>query len=288
MHVPDKRSTFDLSPEDREAFWEELYAQRGFAKWMSNFGDINTSKEANALFSEFIAKKIRERVHDPVTAEILIPRCHGFGTKRVPMETRYFEAYNQSNVRLVDVKSNPIECVTESGIRTKDESFEFDMIIYATGFDAVTGSFTAIDFRGVDGVELKDRWSEGPRTFLGLFVEGFPNMMMVMGPHQMFGNIPRSVEYAASWVARFIEFCRDRGITFAGATRQSVLDWTEHVHTCADGLLANDVDSWMTGVNKNLAHKQKRIIARYQGPAPGYRKRAEEVVMREYRDLVLE
>ncbi|KAK4863854.1 hypothetical protein LT330_010460 [Penicillium expansum] len=288
MHVPDKRSTFDLNPEDREAFWEELYAQRGFAKWMSNFGDINTSKEANALFSEFIANKIRERVHDPVTAEILIPKCHGFGTKRVPMETRYFEAYNQPNVRLVDVKSNPIECVTESGIKTKDESFEFDMIVYATGFDAVTGSFTAIDFRGVDGVKLKDRWSEGPRTFLGLFVESFPNMMMVMGPHQMFGNIPRSVEYAASWVARFIEFCRDRGITFAGATQQSVLDWTEHVHTCAVGLLANDVDSWMTGVNKNLAHKQKRIIARYQGPAPGYRKRAEEVVTREYRDLVLE
>ncbi|KGO45307.1 hypothetical protein PEXP_059210 [Penicillium expansum] len=288
MHVPDKRSTFDLNPEDREAFWEELYAQRGFAKWMSNFGDINTSKEANALFSEFIANKIRERVHDPVTVEILIPKCHGFGTKRVPMETRYFEAYNQPNVRLVDVKSNPIECVTESGIKTKDESFEFDMIVYATGFDAVTGSFTAIDFRGVDGVKLKDRWSEGPRTFLGLFVESFPNMMMVMGPHQMFGNIPRSVEYAASWVARFIEFCRDRGITFAGATQQSVLDWTEHVHTCAVGLLANDVDSWMTGVNKNLAHKQKRIIARYQGPAPGYRKRAEEVVTREYRDLVLE
>ncbi|KAJ5506758.1 hypothetical protein N7453_005715 [Penicillium expansum] len=211
MHVPDKRSTFDLNPEDREAFSEELYAQRGFAKWMSNFGDINTSKEANALFSEFIANKIRERVHDPVTAEILIPKCHGFGTKRVPMETRYFEAYNQPNVRLVDVKSNPIECVTESGIKTKDESFEFDMIVYATGFDAVTGSFTAIDFRGVDGVKLKDRWSEGPRTFLGLFVESFPNMMMVMGPHQMFGNIPRSVEYAASWVARFIEFCRDRG-----------------------------------------------------------------------------
>ena len=288
MHVPDKRSTFDLSPEDRETFWEELYAQRGFAKWMSNFGDINTSKEANALFSEFIANKIRERVHDPVTAEILIPKCHGFGTKRVPMETRYFEAYNQPNVRLVDVKSNPIECVTESGIKTKDEAFEFDMIVYATGFDAVTGSFTAIDFRGVDGVKLKDRWSEGPRTFLGLFVESFPNMMMVMGPHQMFGNIPRSVEYAASWVARFIEFCRDRGITFAGATHQSVLDWTEHVHTCAVGLLANDVDSWMTGVNKNLAHKQKRIIARYQGPAPGYRKRAEEVATREYRDLVLE
>ncbi|OJJ81313.1 flavin-containing monooxygenase [Aspergillus glaucus CBS 516.65] len=287
MHMSDKRSALDVSPEEREAFWEDLYRQRGFAKWLSNFGDINTNKESNALFSEFVANKIRQRVKDPVTAETLIPKCHGFGTKRVPLESGYFEAYNRPNVRLVDVKSNPIECVTETGIRTRDESFDFDMIIYATGFDAVTGSFTAIDFQGVDGVKLKDRWSEGPRTFLGLFVKSFPNMMMVMGPHQMFGNIPRSIEYAASWVARFIEFCRNRGITFAETTLQGVLDWTEHVHTCAVGLLANDVDSWMTGVNKNLAHKQERIIARYQGPAPGYRKCAEDVVMRHYEDLVL-
>ncbi|KAJ5371299.1 uncharacterized protein N7496_007391 [Penicillium cataractarum] len=287
MHVSDPRDTLQVSPEEREAFWEELYEQRGFAKWLGNFGNINTNKEANALFSEFVANKIRSRVNDPVTAETLIPKCHGFGTKRVPLESGYFEAYNQPNVRLVDVKSNPIECITETGIRTRDESFDFDMIIYATGFDAVTGSFTAIDFQGVNGVKLADRWAEGPRTFLGLFVESFPNMMMVMGPHQMFGNIPRSIEYAVGWVSRFIEFCRDHGITFAETSRQKVLDWTEHVHTCADGLLANDVDSWMTGVNKNLAHKQKRIIARYQGPAPGYRKLAEDVAMRGYRDLKL-
>lgn len=287
MHLSDTRKTLDVDTREREAFWEELYEQRGFAKWLSNFGDINTNKEANALFSEFVANKIRQRVHDPVTAETLIPKCHGFGTKRVPLETGYFEAYNRPNVRLVDAKKNPIEKITETGIQTQDEAFEFDMIIYATGFDAVTGSFTAIDFQGVDGVKLKDRWAEGPRTFLGLFIEGFPNMSMVMGPHQMFGNFPRSIEYAAGWVARIIEYCRDHRITRAEATRQSVLDWTEHVHTCANGLLANEVDSWMTGVNKNLAHKQNRIIARYQGPAPGYRKRAEDVAMRNYEDLKL-
>lgn len=287
MHVSDSRKTLDVDPRAREAFWEELYEQRGFAKWLSNFGDINTNREANALFSEFVANKIRQRVHDPTTAETLIPKCHGFGTKRVPLESGYFEAYNRPNVRLVDAKKNPIEKITETGIQTQDESFEFDMVIYATGFDAVTGSFTAIEFQGVDGLKLKDRWAEGPRTFLGLFVEGFPNMSMVMGPHQMFGNFPRSVEYAAGWVARFIEYCRDHGITRAEATRQSVLDWTEHVHTCAEGLLANEVDSWMTGVNKNLAHKQKRIVARYQGPAPGYRKRAEDVASRNYEDLEL-
>jgi cation diffusion facilitator CzcD-associated flavoprotein CzcO len=287
MHVADTRSTFDLNPQEREAFWEDLYEKRGFAKWLGNFGDINTDKQANALFSEFVANKIRGRVSDPVTAETLIPKCHGFGTKRVPLESGYFEAYNQPNVRLVDVKKNPIECITETGIRTREEAFDFDMIIYATGFDAVTGSFTAIDLQGINGVKLKDRWSEGPKTFLGLFVESFPNMMMVMGPHQMFGNIPRSVEYAVSWVSRFIEYCRDHNITFAEATHQGVLEWTDHVHNCADGLLANEVDSWMTGVNKNLAHKQKRIIARYQGSAPGYRKRAEDVATRNYEDLRL-
>lgn len=287
MHVSDTRSTLSLTPEEREEFWESLYQQRGFAKWLGNFGDINTSEEANALFSEFVANKIRQRVHDQDVAEALIPKCHGFGTKRVPLESGYFEAFNRPNVRLVDVKKSPIECVTETGIRTQDESFDFDMIIYATGFDAVTGSFTAIDFKGVNGVKLSDRWAEGPRTHLGLFVEGFPNMTMVMGPHQMFGNIPRSIEYAVGWVARFIEFCRDHRITFAETSRQNVLDWTDHVHNCATGLLANHVDSWMTGINKNLAHKQKRIIARYQGPAPGYRKRAEDVAARNYADLNL-
>ncbi|KAJ5261443.1 hypothetical protein N7478_012038 [Penicillium angulare] len=287
LHLSDERSTFSMRPDDREAFWEDLYQKRGFAKLLANFGDINTNKEANNLISEFIANKIRQRVKDPATAEALIPKCHGFGTKRLPLESGYFEAYNRPNVRLVDAKKSPIEFITETGIRTTDEDFEFDIIIYATGFDAVTGSFSAIDFQGVNGIKLSDRWADGPRTHLGLFVESFPNMTMVMGPHQMFGNFPRSIEYAVGWVARFIEYCSDHAITFVETSRQNVIDWTEHVHTCADGLLANEVDSWMTGVNKNLAHKQKRIIARYQGPAPGYRKRAEDVAARDYSDLIL-
>ncbi|KAF9889913.1 hypothetical protein FE257_006785 [Aspergillus nanangensis] len=287
LHAADPRRTFDVSPADRDVFWNQLYETRGFEKWLANFGDIHTDKRANDLFSEFIANKIRQRVHDPVTAEKLIPKCHGFGTKRVPLESGYFEIFNQPNVRLVDVKADPIERITATGIKTRDEEFEFDMIIYGTGFDAVTGAFTAIDFQGRNGVKLNERWSEGPRTFLGLFAESFPNMMMVLGPHQMFGNIPRSIEYAVEWVTGFVRFCRDHGITCAEPTSEGVVKWTEHVHQCAEGLLANEVDSWMTGVNKNLAHKQKRIIARYQGPAPGYRKRAQDVADRRYEDLIL-
>ncbi|KAL2868980.1 flavin-containing monooxygenase [Aspergillus lucknowensis] len=287
IHKSNPASVFSVTPEEREKFWNELYETRGFEKWLSNFHDIFTDKEANRLYSEFIANKIRQRVHDPETAEKLIPKCHGFGTKRVPLESGYFEAFNRPNVELVDVKADPIERVTASGVKTRDNSYDLDVLIYATGFDAVTGAFTAIDFQGVGGVKLSERWKDGPRTFLGLFVESFPNMLMVMGPHQMFGNFPRSIEYASAWVAEFIRWACEKGISSAECTGKKVEEWTEHVHTCAEGLLANEVDSWMTGVNKNLQHKQKRIIARYNGPAPGYRARADDVAKRGYEDLIM-
>ena len=136
--------------------------------------------DANKLVSDFVEKKIRERVDDPETADTLIPKNHGFGTRRVPMETFYYEAYNRPNVRLIDLNKTPIETVTEEGLKTTSEDFEFDMLIYATGFDAVTGSFDAIDFTGVGGTKLLDKWSEsGPKTYLGMTVEHMPNMFMV-------------------------------------------------------------------------------------------------------------
>jgi len=140
IHQADKRSVFDVSEEERENYWEDLYAQAGFSKWLANFRDINTNKASNELFSKFIATKIRERVHDPEIAEKLVPKNHGFGTRRVPLEGGYYEAFNQSNVVLVDVNENPIESVYEKGIKTNEKDFEFDVIIYATGFDAITRS----------------------------------------------------------------------------------------------------------------------------------------------------
>ncbi|OAP55187.1 hypothetical protein AYL99_10887 [Fonsecaea erecta] len=287
LHPAEPRKSTEVSEADRLAHWEDIYSRPGFAKWVSNFPDIAYDREANAICSEFFANKIRERVKDPVTAEKLIPKDHGWGTRRIPMETNYFEAYNQDNVRLVDLREDPIERVTEKGVKTRSEEFELDILIYATGFDAVTGCFTAVDFQGVDNTKLNDVWSEGPRTQLGLFVHGFPNMMMVMGPHQMFGNIPRSIEFAVGWIADCIRYCRENNITRIEATERGVEEWTEHVHQCSVGLLTNEVDSWMTGINKNLAHKQKRTIARYMGPAPGYRKRCDEVAARKYSDLDL-
>ncbi|PSN67423.1 FAD/NAD(P)-binding domain-containing protein [Corynespora cassiicola Philippines] len=282
IHKSDSRSVFDVNEQERLKHWEHLYSQAGFSKWLSNFRDIGTDRQANELFSKFVANKIRQRVHDPEVAEKLIPKSHGFGTRRVPLEGGYYEAFNQPNVRLVDINENPIERIHEQGIKTQDEDFEFDVIIYATGFDAVTGSFSAVDFRGIGGHTLKGEWAKGLQTFLGLTVRSFPNMFMIMGPHQMFGNIPRSIEYAVGWVADLIQYCANNGIARVEATEEGVKWWTDHVHQCAIGLLANEVDSWMTGVNKNVAGKQKRSIARYNGPASGYRRRCEDIKSQNY------
>ncbi|EOO00829.1 putative phenylacetone monooxygenase protein [Phaeoacremonium minimum UCRPA7] len=213
IHRGETRGTFEMTPEERLAHWEELYAKPGFAKVLGISADIYTDRKANELYSEFNANKIRARVKDPKTAEKLIPRNHGFGTRRVPLESGYFEVYNQPNVELVDINENPIQRVTETGIKTQDKDYELDILIYATGFDAVTGSFNAVDIEGIDGIKLRDVWSEGIRTFLGLTVKGFPNFFMVMGPHQMFGNIPRSIEYAVDWVADFLRYAAQHKLT---------------------------------------------------------------------------
>ena len=218
IHATDPRAALEVTREEREAFWEKLYGEPGFGIWMGNFRDILVDREANALISDFVARKIRQRVKDPAVAEKLIPKNHGFGTRRVPLESGYFEVYNQPNVKLVDINETPIERITPTGIKTSDAEYEFDIIIYATGFDAITGAFDRIDIRGVDGVSLKDKWNDGPQTFLGILVDGFPNLLMVMGPHAGLGNFPRAVEYSADWVTRLIRFARDRDLTRIEAT----------------------------------------------------------------------
>jgi cation diffusion facilitator CzcD-associated flavoprotein CzcO len=287
LHTADPRSTFDVTPEEREAFFEHLYASPGFGIWQGNFRDILTDKKANALISDFVARKIRERVKDQKVAEMLIPKNHGFGTRRVPLETKYYESFNRPNVSLVDIKETPIERITAKGIKTSEKEYEFDMIIYATGFNAVTGSFDIMDIRGTGGQRLKDKWKSGPRTFLGLLVAGFPNMVMVMGPHTALGNIPRSIEYSGNWITTFLRYLREHNITRVEATDEGMVEWTEHVKRLGEGLLSNEVDSWMTGINSNVEGKQTRVVARYSGSAPAYRKRCDEVAAGGYRELVL-
>jgi cation diffusion facilitator CzcD-associated flavoprotein CzcO len=287
IHATDPRATHEVTQEEREAFWEKLYGEPGFGIWMGNFRDILVDRTANALISDFVARKIRERVKDPAVAQKLIPKNHGFGTRRVPLESGYFEVYNQPNVKLVDITETPIERITPTGIKTSDAEYEFDIIIYATGFDAITGSFDRIDIRGVDGASLKEKWQDGPQTFLGILVDDFPNMLMVMGPHAGLGNFPRAAEYSADWATGLIRFARDRGLTRIEATAAGAAAWTDHVIASSEGLLFTEVDSWMTGINRNVEGKQVRRIMRYSGGHPKFRERCEAVVAEGYRELSL-
>jgi len=287
IHAPDPRKTLETSLEEREAFWEKLYAEPGFGIWMGNFSDMLTEREANRLASEFIARKIRQRVKDPVVAEKLIPKNHGLGTRRVPLETGYYEVYNQRNVELVDINETPIERITPAGLKTSDRDYVFDVIIYATGFDAITGAFDRIEIRGVDDVRLKDVWHDGPQTYLGVLVEGFPNLLMAMGPHAGLGNYTRAAEYSVEWVTGVIRYASERGLTRIEATAEGVAEWTDHVLALGRGQLMNEIGSWMTGVNRNVEGKQRPRIMRYSGGHPAYREHCDAVAADGYRKLAL-
>ena len=288
IHTVDLRGTFEVTEEERNAFWESLYAGQGFGIWQGNFRDMLVDREANRLMSDFVAEKIRDRVKDPKTADMLIPKDHGFGTRRVPQETKYYEVYNRYNVKLVSMLEEPVERITETGIRTSAQDYEFDVIIYATGFDAVTGAFDKIDIQGKSGARLKEKWSGGPRTFVGVMVDDFPNMFMIMGPHAALGNNPRSIEYNVDWISRLIGHASDNGVRQAEAPAKAVAEWHSFVSEKAEGLLSNEIDSWMTGINLNVEGKQTRTIVRYTGTAPEYREKCEAVAASGYEDLNLD
>ncbi|KAJ5137735.1 hypothetical protein N7526_003968 [Penicillium atrosanguineum] len=288
LHQADPRKSLEVTPEERLALWEDIYAKPGFAKWLGTFSDTYTNREANKLYSDFMANKIRGRVHDPKVAESLIPKCHGFGTRRVPLESGYFEVYNKPNVHLVDLQQTPIEKITEKGIQTSDgKHHDLDVLIYATGFDAITGAFSAIEWHAKEGHPLlgssgtkqgeKAVWVDHrPQTYLGLTACSMPNMFMVLGPHQPFGNAPRTIEHAVSVVLDLLQYCKDNNYSYIEPTQQAVDEWTEHVVECSKGSLSNEVDSWMTGVNKNIKGKTARSVARYSGSAVEYRRRCAE------------
>ena len=288
IHSTDPRKTLETQPDERFEFWEKLYASPGFGIWQGNFDDMLNDRAANGLASDFIASKIRQRVNDPIIAEKLIPKNHGFGTRRVPLETHYYEVFNQGNVELVDINETPIRMITSDGIRTSEREHQFDIIIYATGFDAITGSFDRIDIRGIGGLKLKDVWKNGPQTYLGFFVKGFPNLLMSMGPHSGLGNYTRTAEYSVEWISELVNFATQRDLTRIAATGKGVKDWTEYVLGLGEGLLMNEIGSWMTGVNQNVEGKEAPRIMRYSGGHPAFRKHCNSIAAGGYKELSLE
>ncbi|MGR8919816.1 MAG: flavin-containing monooxygenase [Gammaproteobacteria bacterium] len=251
-HVPDSRSFYDATPEERRAFWDRLYDEPGFGIWLANYPEIFVDEAANAELSAYIADRIRQRVDDPAVAEKLIPKDHGFGVQRLPLETNYFEAYNRDNVELVDSKATPIERITETGLRTSEREYEFDVIVYATGFDAFTGAYDHIDIRGVGGAKLRDKWGDGPTTYLGMLIHGFPNLVMLGGPQIAAANFPRGSETAVDWLMPLFEHMWDGGYTRFDVSEAAEQAWTDAVKASYEGLLINKAQSWITGYNSNL------------------------------------
>jgi len=286
IHQADSRKTLDVPPEEREAFWEKLYAEPGFGIWLGNFRDTFVDEKANAALSEFIARKIRQRVKDPKVAEKLIPKDHGFGARRVPLESGYFEAFNRDNVLLVDTLNDErIERITPKGVRTNRQDYEFDILVYATGFDGVTGAFDRIDIRGTNGVRLKDAWAESPRTYLGMLAEGFPNLLMVLGPHTARGNIPQAVEHSVEFQAGLLRFMQEHHYARVETRPGPVEEWTRTVIKAAEPLLSSKVDSWQTGVNRNVEGRSVRRVLGYNGNGVHFRRKTDEVARSGYPEL---
>lgn len=283
-HEPDRRPFFEVSREERIELWDRLYDGPGFGIWLSNFVEIFTDEEANAEFSEYIAERIRGRVNDPEIAEKLIPKDHGFGIQRVPLETGYFETYNRDNVELVDSSETPIERITPNGLRTSDRDFEFDVIIYATGFDSFTGAFDRIDIRGAGGRKLRDKWADGPITWLGLAVHDMPNMVMIAGPQTSATNFPRGAELAVDWITPLLEFMWSRGYTRFDANEDAEAAWFQHVKDMYQGLLLRKAQSWITGYNSNIEGHEygKTRYNIYNGGGPKYTKTLQQTADNDY------
>ncbi len=288
-HEPDRRGFYEVSQEERYELWDQLYDEPGFAIWLRNFREIFTDEEANAEISAYIAERIRGRVEDPEVAEKLIPKDHGFGVQRVPMETGYLEAFNRENVQLVDISETPIERVTETGIRTSDGDYDFDIIVYATGFDAITGSFDHIDIRGRNGMTLKEKWFDSPTTFLGMMVSGFPNLLMPSGPQSGSAstNYPRGIENGVDWCTEMLEYLYDNELGYFEATEEAESRWTEHVVKMYSVMLMRKAQSWFTGYNSNVdgheAGKVRYMV--YNGGTPKYVATIADVADKDYEGI---
>jgi cation diffusion facilitator CzcD-associated flavoprotein CzcO len=282
IHSFDPRSGLEVSEEERQEIFEALWQKPGFAFWLGNFRDLLTNPAVNRFASDFIRTKIRERVRDPETARKLMPD-HPFGTKRVPLENGYYEVYNRDNVQLVDLKETPIERIARFGIETAGDRYDLDVIVFATGFDAITGALTRMDIRGEGGITLREKWRLGPRTCLGLQVEGFPNMFTIAGPHNAgtLCNAVRCTEQNVDWVVGCIDYMRERGFVRIAPSIEAEDLWTKHVRDAARATLLNTMtDSWFFGAN---TPGKPRSVAIYVPGAAAYRERCDQAARSGYK-----
>ena len=279
------RSVLETSPEERTKILEALWEKGGF-QFRSGFNDVLNNKEANDKIAEFIIQKIRLKIKDPSVAAILTDIDHPFAAKRPPIDTNYFETYNRENVTLVDLRSAPIEQITEHGIKTAKAEYELDIIVFATGYDAMTRPLLRLNIEGVDGLPLSQAWSAGPRNYLGLQVPGFPNMFTITGPGSpsVLTNMPVAIEQHVEWITKCIADLQKEGFEKIEATESATVSWLEHVNAAANKtLLPQAKHSWYLGAN---VPGKPRVFMPYAGGMAYYRKDCEEIVNDGYRGFV--
>jgi cation diffusion facilitator CzcD-associated flavoprotein CzcO len=282
------KGALEASPEERERELMARWEQGGFGIWLGSYVDIFFNDEANATVREFLHDRIRETVDDPETAELLIPKGYPFGCKRNPLDSGYFETFNLPHVHLVDVKSNPIASITKQGVRLEDGTeYTFDAIVYATGFDAMTGPLNAIDIRGRGGLLLRDKWAEGPRTYLGLTSAGFPNLFMITGPQSpsVLSNMPVSIEQHVEFIGRIIGDMRARGAETIEPTGPAEDAWVAHNQELAEATLFPTADTWYMGAN---IPGKPRVFLPHLGFVGPYRQKCDEVAASGYEGFVFD
>lgn len=239
-----------VPPEERRKRLEEGWTQ-GLTGLTTKFADTLADEAANAVVADFIRERIKARVEDPEIAETLTPYSYPFGTKRPCLDTNFYETFNRDNVSLVDLRKTPIERITTKGIRTSAEEQDFDVIVFATGFDAMTGAILNVDIRGRGGVSLRDKWTNGPHTYLGIAVAGFPNLFTITGPSSpsVLSNMMVSIEQHVDWVSDCIAWMRERGLGTLEPTEAAEDEWAEHNEAMANQTLFPQANSWYIGAN---------------------------------------
>ena len=283
--VPDARSAVDVPEDERRAAYEAAWNRLGFG-FALTFKDILLDQRSNETASEFIRAKIAEQVSDPVLREKLTPRGFPFGTRRPAVDSGYFATFNRANVDLVDISATPIEAITREGIRTSAAEIPLDVIIYATGFDAFTGSLLKPEVTGRGGLTLREKWSAGPTSFLGIGVHGFPNMFVIVGPGSpsLLSNVLLSSEEQIDWLAALFHFATSRGITEIEVTAEAERDWVAHVNERATETLYPKTPSYYLGAEMP---GKPRVFMPYSGGVRGYRRILEKTAASGYEGFML-
>src|SRR6185437_5902914 len=283
------KSALEVSADEREREFEKKWDAGGFAYWLANYKDMFFTQEANDLCADYIKRKIRSTVKDPAIAEKLTPKGYAYGTKRQPLDTNYYETFNKENVLLVDAKADgPIEEITATGIRAGGKEYPQDIIVFATGFDAMTGPLKALHLKGRDGRTLDQVWAEGPRSYLGIAVAGFPNFFTITGPQSpsVLSNMPVSIEQHVDWISDCIDAMRKAEKTTIEAMPEAQDQWVAHVNEIVAATLMPGANSWY--MSANIPGKPRAFLP-YLGPegVGGYRRKCEEVAAKNYEGFEL-